>query len=197
MFQDSDDVFDHVAIIRTSIERSTTFTAVSGKGMMAVGVSAGEATIVALRADHTSTWLWVWFAEFCIALTIAIAAMSHKAGGFARLAQSASAKRCLLVLLPTAGSGFATTLLAIRLGWLPMHERVPAWLPALWLLFYGAAVFSGGTVSLVQVRYLGAMLVVVGVVSCLLTLPVWLSTGVGFGILHLLFGGWIWRSHEA
>jgi hypothetical protein len=81
--------------------------------------------------------------------------------------------------------------------WLALGQATPFWLPGLWLLFYGAAVFAGGIVSLREVRYLGAMLFVTGVVSCLFPFPAWLSTLVGFGALHVIFGGVIWRNHGA
>ena len=196
-FQDGDEARDHFALVQATMEKAQRFTAVPGKGMVLVGLSALFVAAVSARIHSAANWLATWGLEFLIALVISLYTMAQKCGGWKNLLHSPSSKRCVLVLLPTAISGFATTLLAVRFGWIRFAEPVPAWLPGLWLLFYGAAVFSGGTVSLREVRELGALLFATGILSCLFLWPAWITTALGFGLLHILFGARIWRRHES
>jgi hypothetical protein len=78
---------------------------------------------------------------------------------------------------------------------LAMRTQNQAWLPAIWLGCYGAAITNGGQVSVAPVRYLGLCLLATGALAAVSPQSlglVWL--GIGFGWLHLVFGAYIaWR----
>ena len=61
------------------MERSTTFTAVSGWGYCAMGATALVAAPIAMRQATTEAWLAVWLAEALVAVTLALVAMHWKA----------------------------------------------------------------------------------------------------------------------
>ena len=61
------------------MERSTTFTAVSGWGYCAMGATALVAAPIALRQVTTEAWLAVWLAEALVAVTLALVTMHWKA----------------------------------------------------------------------------------------------------------------------
>jgi hypothetical protein len=69
-------------------------------------------------------------------------------------------------------------------------------LPGVWLLLYGTGVVTGGAFSVRVVPLMGSLFMVLGAVA-LFTPPAWGDAfmAVGFGGLHLVFGGIIWRNH--
>ena len=197
VFQDTDELFAQVAVISSTMDRAQRFSAVSGKAMLVIGCSAVLTSLVARSATTSRAWLALWISECALAVAISLYSMSRKLGGWQELLNSPSCKRCALVLLPTAVSGLVTTLLALRLGWIALTAPTPDWLPGLWLLFYGAAVFAGGIVSLVEIRWLGVALFSSGLLSSFLDWSAFATTIVGFGILHIIFGVILWQRHES
>lgn len=196
-FQDSDDLFSQVSVIRDTLDRAQRFTAISGKAMLAVGITALLASAAARNVHDARQWLSIWMGECALALSLSLIGMSRRLGGWKAILHSPSGKRCALVLLPTAVSGFVTTLFAIRFGWLSLVTPIPDWLPGLWLLFYGAAVFSGGTVSLPEIRWLGLSLFATGICAAFFGWPAFITTIIGFGLLHIIFGALLWHAHES
>ncbi|MBN2329549.1 MAG: hypothetical protein JXR73_20575 [Candidatus Omnitrophica bacterium] len=174
--------------IRETMERSTSFTAVPGWGMTAVG---GTALITAWAASHASSlnaWLLIWLLEAALALSIGMAFMRYKA----RLAQlslfSGAGGRFMLNLFVPILVGIPLTFVLYRSGQIEI-------LPALWLLLYGAGVVTGGMFSVRVVPVMGFCFIGAGIASLFL-LPHWPNgmLAFGFGGLHLLFGGIIaWR----
>jgi hypothetical protein len=71
-----------------------------------------------------------------------------------------------------------------------------ALVPAVWLLLYGAGVLAGSSSSVPVLAWLGALFMVLGVVS-LFTPPAWrdLWLAAGFGVLQIGFGAYIARNH--
>src|SRR5579863_7828503 len=72
---------DDLRFIRETMERSSSFTAVPGWGMVAMGVTALFAAWVTSSARHLSQRLWlaVWLAEAALALGIGLIATWKKA----------------------------------------------------------------------------------------------------------------------
>ena len=69
---------DNLRFIRETMERAGTFTAISGWGEVAIGVTATVAALIAARQRETSRWLTVWIIEAVIAAAISVASMTIK-----------------------------------------------------------------------------------------------------------------------
>jgi hypothetical protein len=69
-------------------------------------------------------------------------------------------------------------------------------LPGMWLMLYGVAVVAGGTNSVRLVPVMGICFMVLGVLALALG-GEWanFSMGMGFGVLHMVFGAVIARRY--
>lgn len=175
--------------IRQTLERSSAFTAVSGWGLAAVGVTAIPATWIAHRQLSRELWLAVWLSEALVAVTIALAATYAKALRAGLPITSGPARRFVLSFLPPA---IAAAILTAAL----FHSGDSRWLPALWLLLYGASIVSAGTFSVQILPVMGVCFMFVGAAT--LFLPAALgdaAMAAGFGGLHLVFGTLIARRY--
>ena len=165
------------------MERSSAFTAVPGWGLCAMGVTALIAAPIALRQVTPDGWLAVWLAEALVAVTIALATMHRKTIRLRNKMLSISGRRLFVGLLPALAAG---GLLTIALMWSgPLR-----------LVLYGVAVMQAGAFSVRAVPAMGAAFVVMGAVA--LPLPwFWANVvlGVGFGLLHIVFGVFIARRY--
>ncbi|MFN2240477.1 MAG: hypothetical protein ABR524_13905, partial [Thermoanaerobaculia bacterium] len=71
---------------------------------------------------------------------------------------------------------------------------LPDLLPGTWLLLYGAAVAAGGTFSIRLIPLMGILFLFLGAIALFTPHPAGaICLGVGFGVLHIVFGvliGW-------
>src|ERR1700733_9992095 len=63
---------DNIRFIRETMERAGSFTAVSGWGGIAMGITALGAAVIASRQDTVLAWLVTWLAEAAVAIGIAL-----------------------------------------------------------------------------------------------------------------------------
>src|SRR5437763_2844187 len=70
---------DNLRYIRETMERASSFTAVSGWGQVAIGVTALGASAFAAIQPTSERWVLTWVAEGVLSLCISIWAMSRKA----------------------------------------------------------------------------------------------------------------------
>ncbi len=101
-----------------------------------------------------------------------------------------SAARRLMwnTVLPMLAGG----VLVLRLFYLEMGGLVAP----VCLLFYGLALVNGSKYTLGEVRYLGYGLIVLGAINCWVPgygLYFWAA---GFGVLHIIYGIWMWNKYE-
>jgi len=183
------DALDHLTVIRQTMERSATFTAVSGWGYCAMGVTAMVAAAIAMRQPTTEAWLAVWLAEALTAVTLALVAMHWKAARLGTHLMSVSGRRLFVGLLPALFAGGVMTVALLRAG-------DPRQIPGLWLLLYGVAVMQAGAFSVRTIPVMGAVFVLAGAIA--LPMPWWLANvtlAAGFGLVHIGFGLFIARRH--
>jgi hypothetical protein len=180
---------EHLEVIRQTMERSSTFTAVSGWGYVGMGATALVAFFVALRQPTTEAWIAVWLAEALVAVTIGLVAMHGKATRLGTPILSIPGRRLFVGLLPALVAGGILTVALVR-------ANDPRQIPGVWLLLYGVAVMQAGAFSVRTIPMMGAVFVLVGAIA--LPLPwFWANVmlAVGFGVVHLFFGGYIATRH--
>ena len=184
-----DRALDNVRFIRETMERATSFTAVSGMGQVAVGLTALGAAFVAARQTRPDLWLATWLAEALLALLIAVATTAYKARAVNVPLLSGPARRFVLSFAPPVVAGALLTAVLYR-------ADLFGAMPALWLLLFGAGVITGGAFSARVVPLMGLLFMGTGAVA-LLCPPAWgdLFMAAGFGGLHIIFGILIARRH--
>jgi hypothetical protein len=171
------------------MERAAGFSAVPGWGGAAMGVTALAAAPVAHRWQGSTWWLGIWLAEAAVAAAIGLAAMVHKARRAGTPLSAPAARKFGLAFVPAIAAGAVLTAVLYR-------RTLIADLPGCWLLLYGAAVASGGALSVRIVPLMGLCLMSLGVLA--LAAPAsWGDAfmAAGFGVLHVVFGLVIARRH--
>jgi hypothetical protein len=179
---------EDLRFIRQTMERSSSFTAVSGWGQVAVGLSALLAGGLAWRAP-VPRWLGIWLAEAVVAVAIAFLAIYRKAHAKGLPLTSGPGKKFGFSFLPPAAAGMVLTIVLARAG-------LSHFLPGTWLLLYGAGVVTGGAFSVAIVPVMGACFMLLGG-AALVAPAAWgnVFMAAGFGGLHILFGILIARRH--
>jgi hypothetical protein len=180
---------DNLRFIRETMERAGSFTAISGWGEVAIGVTALGAAWIAARQTTAGAWLATWLATALLS------------GGIATWFTAAKAKAAKIPLLSEPARKFAfsftpTMLVGALLTLLLYENGLPYRLPGVWLLLYGAAVITAGTFSVRIVPVMGAAFMTLGMVA-LFTPVGWANAlmAAGFGGLHVVFGLLIARRH--
>lgn len=183
-----DRAMDNLRFIRETMERAGSFTAVSGGGQMAIGVTALIAALLASFQVQPERWLAVWSLEALLALAIGAWTVMRKAHAAGLPLLSGPGRKVALSLSPPLIAGAMLTAVLFDAGLL--------WpLPGMWLLLFGTGVVSGGAFSVRIIPVMGASFMLLGIFT-LLAPPAWGNAlmGLGFGGLHLFFGSLIaWR----
>lgn len=198
--------------IRSMMERSSRFISLSGLSGIAAGLFAlaGAGLVYShLHLGITSAWdynevLNMTAAEFnnffffLVATATSVLVASLTAGIFftvrkAKVARlkvwDATAKRLLInMFIPlVAGGLFCLSLL--------MHHIVGV-VPAAILIFYGLACVNASKYTLHDVRYLGLMEIVLGLIGLVFMEYSLLLWALGFGVLHIIYGIVMYYKYE-
>ena len=184
-----DRAMDNLRYIRDTMERSGSFTHVSGIGVVAMGLVTLVASVFAMTASSELIWLTVWFETAAVSLSITVYSMARKSKSEGQSLLSGPGRRFTWNVIPPMAAGAVLTFALLQLGALEL-------LPGTWLLLYGASVVTGGPYSVRSVPLMGAAFMCVGALA-LVTPPSWgdIWMAAGFGGLHIVFGVVIWRKH--
>ncbi len=184
-----DRAMDNLRYIREAMERSGSFTHVSGLGGVVMGSVALTAAVVASMASSDAEWLATWVAAAAISLAVAVGSMAQKSRADGASLLTGPGRKFLWSVTPSLLAGAVLTLVLVRVGAMDL-------LPGIWLLLYGAAVVTGGSHSVRPVPLMGAAFMAAGTIA-LLSPPAWgdLFMAAGFGGFHIAFGIIIWRKH--
>lgn len=180
---------DNLRFIRETMERASSFTAVSGWGQVAIGVTAMGATLVASQQASVQAWLAVWVVEAVLSLFISIGAMTRKAHAAGTPLLSGPGRKVIFSLSPPIIVGALLTVVLYRAG-------LTGAIPSVWLLLYGTGVVTGGMFSVGIVPVMGLCFMFTGAVA-LFCPAAWGNyfMAAGFGVLHVIFGVIIARRH--
>jgi hypothetical protein len=182
-----DKALDNLEFIRSTMERAGSFTAVSGWGMVLIGLAgvvlanhAGAVTQPSAAAQ--SHWLWTWLLAAALGVTIGVTSMIIKARRAGEAMTQGPARKFGLGVLPPFFVGALLT-------YVLWNAKQIQLLPAVWLLCYGAGVMTGGAFSLRIVPVMGLFFLALGTMALFAPASwgAWLLAA-GFGGLHILFG---------
>lgn len=184
-----DRAMDNLRYIRETMERSGSFTHVSGLGGVLMGVIALLAAWLAWNAGSVAEWLTIWLVAASLSLGLSILAMTRKSKSEGVSLLTGPGRKFAWSVTPALAAGAVLTVALVRGGMIDI-------LPGVWLLLYGAAVVTGGSHSVRPVPLMGGAFMAVGVLA-LFSGPslgnLWMA--VGFGGLHMAFGALIWRRY--
>lgn len=184
--QDRDSARETLAYIRRTMESASTFTAVSGWGLVGVGAVGLVAAWVAGRGNDP-TDLRVWLPAAFASIVIAVVSNIAKAKRTDVPIWSGALRRLVWVMVPTLAAGAMLTIVLAGDG-------VTYLLPGMWLALYGAGVTAGGELSVRGIRWMGVSFLVLGAAALLRPDLGLAIMAVGFGGLHLLVGlDIVWR----
>lgn len=179
---------DNLRFIRETMERATSFTAVSGLGYVLVGVTATGAAALAAAQPTPTRWLAVWLVELVVAGLISVGMTVRKARSLGLPVRSQTGRKLALAFSPPMVVGALLTAAAFLSADFDL-------IPGIWLALYGAGVMTGGAYSVRAIPAMGAAFIAVGAVALLAPGAGDLLLGVGLGGLHVAFGLVIWRAY--
>jgi hypothetical protein len=180
---------DNLAFIRDTMEAAGAFTAVSGWGMVAVGLIAGVAAIIASLQRSALQSLYVWLAAAVFAAVVMLWAIVRKARKAHMPLLSGPGRKFVLSFSPPMFVGAVLTIILYR-------AAVIDAIPGMWMLLYGTAVVAGGAFSVKIVPVMGICFMLAGIVAVFspITWNDWIMAAA-FGGLHIGFGIPIARRH--
>ncbi|HYO75798.1 MAG TPA: hypothetical protein VE010_04990 [Thermoanaerobaculia bacterium] len=175
-----DRALEDLRYIRSAVENAHEFTAVSGRGGVAMGVTGLLAAVVA--ATQTSVpmrWLTVWLTAAGVGTSIGLVSMVWKSRSAGGSLVSAPARRFALAFFPAIAAAAALTIVLVSRAEFEL-------LPGLWLLLYGVAVSAGGALSVRVVPFMGFVLLLTGGAALLVPFAAAnMLLGLGFGIVQI------------
>jgi hypothetical protein len=182
-----------LAYIRASIESSGSMDVpgMAGIVMGIIGVLAAVAVSLPKLAPH---WLGIWLLAAALALLFGGAVVARQIVRRGHSLYLGPTRKFLLCLCPALLAGAVLTLVFASAG-------ATGYIPGMWLLLYGCAVLSASTVTTAGIARLiglmGALFVALGSITFALPTAHTLMLGLGFGILHIIFGVLIGRFGHA
>ncbi len=173
---------DNLAFIRDTMEAAGSFTAVSGWGMVAVGIIATVASIIAAAQHSALQSLYIWMAAAVLAPVVMLWAIVRKARRAHVPLLSGPGRKFVLSFSPPMLVGALLTIVLYRAGLVQT-------IPGMWLLLYGTAVVAGGAFSVKVVPVMGLCFMLAGTLA-LFTPQSWNDwiMAAAFGGLHIGFG---------
>lgn len=203
---------EHLAEIRSLMERSSRFISLSGlSGIMAGTYALVGAYIARLYIKNSESYIefiegystryvatsWTEFKVF-ILLGIAVAALSIATGFLLTMRRAKknnqnmldkSALRMLINLaIPLAAGGAFCTILLYQ-GYIGMVA------PAT-LIFYGLSLVNGSKYTLDTIRHLGIVEIIIGLIAAIDLGNGLFYWALGFGVMHIVYGTAMWWKYE-
>ncbi len=176
-----------LAYIRQTMESASTFTGVSGWGLVSVGAIGLLASWLAWAAG-TPALLIVWIPAALVAMAISAVANAAKARRLGIPLWNVSVRKMAWGIAPALAAGALLTQALTAAG--ATHL-----LPGTWLALYGTGVTASGTFSVQAVRWMGLTVLALGGLALLQADLGLVLLASGFGGAHLAFGFYIAHKH--
>ncbi len=190
--------------IRNIMNRSSRFISLSGLSGVITGILALIAALLAhwlvfsegypqnstTGISTEKLWLLVSIAVAVLLLSLALVVglTVRKARKQKQPVWDLQSKRLLINLFIPLATGGLLCLILLKQGLLPM-------VAPLTLIFYGLALVNASKYTLSEVRSLGLLEIALGLISAFFTgygLYFW---AMGFGLLHIVYGGYMHKKH--
>jgi hypothetical protein len=185
--EDREQAHEALVYIRQTMESASSFTALSGWGLIGVG-AVGLAAAGLAWSSGVPERLKVWLPAAVVGVLVAGFANASKAKRLDVPLWSGSLRKVAWVMAPVLVAGALLT-------WALDDAGARHLMPGTWLALYGAGVTAGGTFSIREVRWMGLALLVLGGLAFLSPTQAIVFLALGFGVLHLFFGWYIVRRH--
>lgn len=202
---DANRAADELKAIRELMERPVRYSTMSGLS----GVLAGLASLAGVFADlyvsgryadrpaeavriNMGIWAGVFLAAFAAA-TVPTRLRERKRG---MPFWSRIKKQILLTILPPFVGGVGLTAAIVCRWWIGDGPNMWGLIPAIWMLFYGLALWQVGLFSPAEIRVLAVAFLLAGLAAAALfhTYPYW-AMGLTFGGFHIVYGVVVWIRH--
>lgn len=195
MIQPNDPVKD-ISEIRSLMERTSKFLSLSGLAGVSAGITAllgSYAAYYAIKQNTGENLLNFFILDAGVVLIIAISLAIYFTIRMAKRKQlavwSPTTKYMLAGLLVPLIAGKVFCLIA----W---HHGMVLFIPPATLLFYGLALTSASKYTSNEVYFLGLAEIILGLISFLF-LDYWLILwATGFGLLHIIYGIFMYIKYE-
>lgn len=208
------DRLNDLAEIRLMMERSSRFLTLSGlSGVFAgiyalIGAGAAYYYLKAVKNNIASEYYESVITAggrtnfdvltFCIADALIVLALSIATGYYFTMKKThksnhkmwnAASKRMLTSLsIPLVAGG-------LYCGILFMHGKVGLIAPAT-LIFYGLALISAGKYTLDEIKYLGVLEIILGLLASVFPGYGLIAWAFGFGVLHIVYGLLMYNKYD-
>lgn len=203
----SNDPIKNLADIRSMMERSSRFISLSGLSGIFAGIAAllGAAAAYVYTTQNfgnvenlgglrtrTSEHLWFFMTDAFAVATIALCAgiyfTTRRAKKKGQKIWDSTTKRLLLNLsIPLITGG---------LFCLALLDYAPILIAPATLIFYGLALINASKYTLDDVRYLGYFEVAIGLVASFFAGYGLFFWALGFGVMHIVYGGLMYHKYE-
>lgn len=178
---------DTLTYIRQTMETASTYTAVSGWGLVAVGAIGLVASWMAWAAG-SPTPLEIWIPAALVAVAASGVGNAAKAKRLRVPLWSGSFRKMAWGLAPALLTGAVLTLSLSDAG-------AQQLIPGTWLAVYGAGVAASGVFSVRALRWMGLVLLALGAAGLLRPDAGLVLLALGFGGVHVGFGLYIVSRH--
>lgn len=178
---------DTLSYIRQTMESATGFTALSGWGVVAVGLVGFTASWLDWAVHATVAPLRVWIPAAIIGALASAVGNAVKARRLNVSLWSGSLQKMVWGLAPALVAGTFLTL--------TLADVVRPLIPGMWLAVYGAGIAAGGVFSVRAIRVMGVCLLALGGLALFEPSLGPLLLAAGFGGVHLVFGLYIVMRH--
>ncbi len=197
--------YNDLTQIRTMMERSTKFLSLAGWSGIMVGVlglaaaalaiwKTGESGSAAqLSANLSSPGVQMLIGGALLTLVIAVTIVAwfswKKSARLGQPVWNAAARRLVVnMAIPLATGGILAFILAL--------QGIAGLIPAVTLLFYGAAMLNAGNFTFGEVRYLGMIEMALGLLAAWITTYSLVIWAFGFGVMHIVYGIYLHQRYE-
>lgn len=178
---------DTLSYIRQTMESATTVTALSGWGVVAVGLIGLSASWIDWAIRATLAPLRVWIPAAILSVVATAIGNVIKARRLEVPLWTGSLRKMVWGLAPALIAGTFLTL--------TLADIVRPLIPGMWLAVYGAGVVAGGIFSVGAIRVMGMCMLALGGLALFTPSLGPTLLAVGFGGVHLTFGLYIVARH--